>query len=64
VMGGRGGALAGVATAIGIAVIYIGTAGLFEAMGNANQLPAILAAWSPDLLFGLAAGYMLLRVPT
>ena len=64
VMGGRGGALAGVATAIGIAVIYIGTAGLFEAMGNANQLPAMLAAWSPDLLFGLAAGYMLLRVPT
>ena len=64
VSGRTGGALAGVAFAIAIAVIYIGTAGLFEAMGNANQLPAMLAAWSPDLVFGLAAGYMLLRVPT
>lgn len=64
VSGRTGGALAGVAFAIAIAVIYIGTSGLFEAMGNANQLPAMLAAWSPDLVFGLAAGYMLLRVPT
>lgn len=64
VSGRTGGALAGVAIAIAIAVIYIGTAGLFEAMGNANQLPAMLAAWSPDVIFGLAAGYMLLRVPT
>jgi LPS export ABC transporter permease LptF/LPS export ABC transporter permease LptG len=59
-----GGALAGVATAISATVIYLGTAGLFEAMGNANQLPAVLAAWSPDVVFGLAAGYLLLRVPT
>lgn len=64
VSGRTGGALAGVAVAITIAVLYIGMAGLFEAMGNANQLPALLAAWSPDLVFGLAAGYMLLRVPT
>ena len=64
VSGRTGGALAGVAIAITIAVVYIGMAGLFEAMGNANQLPAMLAAWSPDLVFGLAAGYLLLRVPT
>ncbi len=62
--GRTGGALAGVAIAISIAVVYIGMSGLFEAMGNANQLPALLAAWSPDLVFALAAGYMLLRVPT
>jgi lipopolysaccharide export LptBFGC system permease protein LptF len=37
---------------------------LFEAMGNANQLPAMLAAWAPDVIFALAGGYMLLRVPT
>ena len=64
VTGRTGGALAGVAIAISIAVVYIGIAGLFEAMGNANQLPAVLAAWSPDIIFGLATGYMLLRVPT
>jgi lipopolysaccharide export LptBFGC system permease protein LptF len=39
-------------------------AGTFEAMGNVNMLPAILAAWSPDLLFGLIGGYLLLRTPT
>ena len=62
--GRRGGALAGVAIALGIAVVYWVTAGLFEAMGNANQLPAMLAAWAPDFIFALAGGYMLLRVPT
>lgn len=60
----RGGALAGVAIALGIAVVYWVTAGLFEAMGNANQLPAMLAAWAPDFIFALAGGYLLLRVPT
>jgi len=62
--GGRRGALAGVATAIGIAVVFWVGMGFFEAMGNASQLPPILAAWFPDLLFGLAGGYMLLKVPT
>ena len=62
--GGRRGALTGIATAIGIAIIYWVGMGFFEAMGNANQLPAVLAAWSPDLLFGLVGGYLLLKVPT
>ena len=62
--GRRGGALAGVAIALGIAIVYWVTAGLFEAMGNANQLPAMLAAWAPDFIFALAGGYLLLRVPT
>jgi lipopolysaccharide export LptBFGC system permease protein LptF len=62
--GGKRGALAGVAMAVGIAVLYWVGMGFFEAMGNANQLPAALAAWSPDLLFGLAGGYLLLKVPT
>ena len=61
---GRRGALAGVAMAIGIAVNYWVGIGFFEAMGNASQLPPALAAWSPDLLFGLAGGYLLLKVPT
>lgn len=62
--GRKGGALAGVAIAIGIAIVYWIMAGLFEAMGNANQLPALLAAWAPDFIFALAGGYLLLRVPT
>jgi len=62
--GRRGGALAGVAVALGIALVYWVTSGLFEAMGNANQLPAMLAAWAPDFIFAFAGGYLLLRVPT
>src|SRR5436190_8636286 len=64
VSAGRQGALRGVATAIGIAVVYWVTSGLFEAMGNVNQLPAALAAWSPDVIFALLGGYYMLKVPT
>jgi LPS export ABC transporter permease LptG len=61
---GRRGALTGVAVAIGVAVSYFVLSGLFEAMGNANQLPTALAAWAPDMIFALASGYLLLKVPT
>ena len=61
---GRRGAITGVATAVGIAVVYWTVAGLFEAMGNISQLPAALAAWSPDLIFALVGGYLILKVPT
>lgn len=61
---GRRGALAGVAVALGIAILYWVTNGLFEAMGNVSQLPPLLAAWSPDLLFALCGGYLILKLPT
>ena len=61
---GRRGSLTGLATAIGIAISYWVIAGLFDAMGSVNYLPPTLAAWSPDILFGLAGSYMLLRTPT
>ena len=61
---GRRGALAGVATAVGIAVVYLTISSLSEAMGNVSQLPPGLAAWAPDLFFGLIGGYLILKVPT
>lgn len=61
---GKSGTVAGVATAIGVAVVYTVISGLFEAMGNINQLPPALAAWSPDIIFGLLGGYLILKVPT
>jgi LPS export ABC transporter permease LptF/LPS export ABC transporter permease LptG len=61
---GKRGSLAGVATAIGLAIAYWVVDGLFQAMGNVNTLPALLAAWTPDLLFGIAGTYLLLRTPT
>jgi LPS export ABC transporter permease LptF/LPS export ABC transporter permease LptG len=61
---GKRGAIAGVATAVGIAVVYWTVSGLFEAMGNVSQLPPVLAAWSPDLIFGFVGGYLILKVRT
>lgn len=61
---GRKSALTGVATAVAIAIIYWITSGLFEALGNVNQLPAALAAWGPAMLFGMAGGYLILKVET
>jgi LPS export ABC transporter permease LptG len=62
-MGKRGG-LVGIATAIGVAIAYWVVADVFSSMGNVNSLPPLLAAWSPDLLFGIAGAYLLLRTPT
>jgi len=61
---GRRGTVTGVATAVGIAIMYWTVSGLFEAMGNISQLPPFLAAWSPDLIFALLGGYMILKVQT
>lgn len=62
--GGKRGSLAGFAVAIGLAVAYWVTESMFVAMGNVNMLPAILAAWAPDLLFAFLGSYLLLRTPT
>jgi LPS export ABC transporter permease LptG/LPS export ABC transporter permease LptF len=62
-MGKRGG-LIGIATAIGVGIAYLGIASLFSSMGEISTLPPLLAAWSPDLLFGIAGTYLLLRTPT
>jgi LPS export ABC transporter permease LptF/LPS export ABC transporter permease LptG len=62
-MGGKG-ALTGIAVSIGIAIVYWSTSSLFEIMGNLSQLPPAMAAWSPDILFGLAGTYLLLRIKT
>lgn len=59
---GSRGAMAGIGVSIGIALAYWGVGVLFEQLGNANQLPAPVAAWSPDAVFGLTGLYLLLRM--
>ena len=61
---GRRGSLTGIAVAIGVALTYFVINGLFSALGNVDYLPAALAAWSSDILFGLVGSYLLLRTPT
>jgi LPS export ABC transporter permease LptF/LPS export ABC transporter permease LptG len=60
----RKGAVTGVATAVGIAVVYTVVSRLFEAMGDVSQLPPALAAWSPDFIFALVGTYLVLKIPT
>ena len=61
---GKRGSIAGLGAAIGLAIAYWVVAGVFENLGNVNSLPALLAAWSPDLLFAMAGSYLLLRTPS
>lgn len=61
---GRSGSLAGIGVAISVAIVYWVVSSTLEAMGDVNMLPAMLAAWSPDVLFALAGSYLLLRTPT
>jgi LPS export ABC transporter permease LptG len=58
------GAMAGIGISFGIAIAYWAVSQLFEQVGNINQLPAVLAAWSPDAVFSLAGLYFLARVRT
>ena len=61
---GRRSSLTGVAMAIGVTLAYIVINELFVELGYVNYLPALMAAWSSDLLFGLVGCYLLLRTPT
>ncbi|MGH9412440.1 MAG: LptF/LptG family permease [Terriglobales bacterium] len=61
---GRRGTVAGISAGIAIAIAYWSSASLLQALGNLNQLPPAVAAWTPDVLFLGLGVYLLLRVPT
>jgi len=61
---GRRSSLTGVAMAIGVTLAYIVIDNFFGALGNVNYLPAVMASWSSDVLFGLVGSYLLLKTPT
>jgi LPS export ABC transporter permease LptG/LPS export ABC transporter permease LptF len=63
-MTGNRGAMAGVGISFVIAIAYWSVSLLFEQVGRVNQLPPMLAAWSPDALFSLAGMYLLARLRT
>ena len=61
---GKRGALYGIAVGIVLAVVYWITSSAFSAVGTAGMMPAMLAAWAPNLIFGAGAAYLLLTVRT
>ncbi len=61
---GNRGAMTGVGMSLGIAIAYWTVGTLFEQMGDLNQLPAAMAAWSPDVIFALTGLYFMARMKT
>jgi len=61
---GTRGAIGGLALAVGIGIAYRAVAALLESMGTVGLLPAVLAGWAPDAIFGFLAVYFFLKMPT
>ncbi len=63
-LAGNRGAMAGVGISFAILIAYLSINQLFEQVGNLGQLPAAVAAWSPDAVFALFGLYFLTRLKT
>lgn len=61
---GNRGAMTGVGVSFGIAIAYWTIGTVFDQVGDLNQLPAIMAAWSPDVIFALFGFYFMARMKT
>jgi LPS export ABC transporter permease LptF/LPS export ABC transporter permease LptG len=61
--GNRGG-MAGIGMSFLIFIVYVSIDQFFEQLGNLNELPPQLAAWSPDVVFSLVGLYFLARMRT
>ena len=61
---GKKGALYGIGLATILASSYFLLLTIFMAIGAAGVLPAALAAWGPNILFGSGALFMMLTVRT
>jgi LPS export ABC transporter permease LptG/LPS export ABC transporter permease LptF len=59
---GNRGAMTGIGISLAIALSYWGISSFFEKVGDVNQLPPQMAAWSPDAVFALAGMYLMTRM--
>lgn len=63
-LAGNRGAMAGVGLSLGIAIAYWSVDQIFQQVGNLGQLPAVVAAWSPNVVFSLAGLFFMARLRT
>jgi lipopolysaccharide export system permease protein len=61
---GRRGAMYGIGLGLALAIVYWVTLSVSGALGAGGVLPPVLAAWTPNILFGAAAAFLLLTVRT
>jgi LPS export ABC transporter permease LptG/LPS export ABC transporter permease LptF len=61
---GRRGALAGIGVGLVLGILTLVASAFMTKLGEVGALPPALAAWSPNILFGLTAAYLLIRIRT
>ncbi len=61
---GKRGTLVGVGLSLFFAMIYWGAMGIFKSLGYIHFLSPFIAAWGPNLLFGLIGLYLLFNLRT
>jgi LPS export ABC transporter permease LptG/LPS export ABC transporter permease LptF len=61
---GRRGALAGIGVGLTLGILTLVASAFATKLGEVGALPPWLAAWSPAILFGLGASYLILRIRT
>jgi LPS export ABC transporter permease LptG/LPS export ABC transporter permease LptF len=59
---GKKGAFYGIGICIGFGILYWSTFELFNKLGEVNRLSPLMAAWFPNLIFGIGGTWMMLRV--
>jgi LPS export ABC transporter permease LptG/LPS export ABC transporter permease LptF len=61
---GKRGTLVGIGASVVIAMVYWGAVGVFRGLGYVGFLGPFVAAWAPNLIFGLTGIYFLFRLRT
>ncbi|MEP6802230.1 MAG: LptF/LptG family permease [Acidobacteriota bacterium] len=61
---GKKGTLAGIGVGLALGMVFLIAGAFFTKVGEVGALPALLAAWSPDVLAATAATWLLLRLRT
>jgi len=61
---GRRGSLYGIGVALLLVLVYWATFAIFNALGLETILPPPVAAWAPNILYGLLGYYMMLYIKT
>lgn len=61
---GKRGTLYGIGIALVLGILYWTIFGVFNKFGEVGNLPPLLAAWSANILFAIAAVYLFLNVET
>jgi len=61
---GKRGTLAGIGTGLALGMALLIASELFSRLGSVGALPPMLAAWTPNVLFGTAAAFLLVKLRT